>query len=86
MPKILIERQSARPRAKGARQNKMMLFTSIFCGFSFCGSAVHILEALIVGSCNLIVNRKDSTTGLVKPLRVGLEPSPLIAQRVSNLP
>jgi hypothetical protein len=31
-------------------RNKTMFFTSIFCGFLFCGSAVHILNDLIADS------------------------------------
>jgi len=29
-------------------RNNTMFFTSIFCGFLFCGSAVHILNDVIV--------------------------------------
>jgi hypothetical protein len=31
-------------------RNKTMFFTSIFCGFLFCGSAVQILNDLIADS------------------------------------
>src|SRR5210317_74080 len=40
-------------------KNKAMFFTSIFCGFLFCGSVVHILKDLITYSQMLNADRRD---------------------------
>ena len=36
-----------------------MFFTSIFCGFLFCGSAVHIIKDVIADSRMQRADRKD---------------------------
>jgi hypothetical protein len=45
--------------AEVLENNKAIFFTSIFCGFLFCGSAVPILVHLITDSLMLITNRGD---------------------------